>query len=162
MAFMEWSCQDCNIYWERECPVGKAPDRTRCPKCKKLCERYFGNQGVNVKWGDDMDFHTHRSRTRKVKEKGWDKTAADRWLNQNIEGTKRSMNDESFRYKPAHLNVENMARDGLAKKVDSEEKMKKKMESQKSVTIDAYNRANELGYKDIGSTKLDINKPNKQ
>ena len=61
-----------------------------------------------------------------------------------------------------NLNLENMARDGLCKKVDSSERMQKKMESQKSVTLDAYNRANELGYKDIGSTKLDITKPQKQ
>ena len=162
MAIMEWACQDCNIYWERECPVGKAPDRTRCPKCGKLCERYFGNQGLNVKWGDDKDFQTVRSRHKKVAEKGWDKTAADRFLTQSIESSKKAQDDESYRYKPMNLNLENMARDGLCKKVDSSERMQKKMESQKSVTLDAYNRANELGYKDIGSTKLDITKPQKQ
>lgn len=162
MAIMEWACFDCSIWWERECPVGKAPDRTRCVKCNKLSERYFGNQGLNVKWGDDKDFHTVRARHQKVAEKGWDKTAADNFLTGSIQQSKDSQNNEQYRYKAMDLNVENMARDGLAKKVDSEERMKKKMESQKNVTVDAYNRANELGYKDIGSDKLDIHKPNKQ
>ena len=161
MAFMEWMCQECNIFWERECPVGKAPDRTRCPKCNTLSDRYFGNQGVNVSWGDDTDFHSHRARIKKFEEKGYDKTAGDRWLNRNIAATKDAMNDESFRYKPANLNYENMARDGKVKKLSKEE-AQKKMDRAKNLTEKAYDVANKQGHKDIGSTKLDVTKPQKQ
>ena len=38
----------------------------------------------------------------------------------------------------------------------------KKMESAGKLTKQAYDVANEKGYKDIGSTKLDITKPQKQ
>ena len=160
MAIFEWVCQECNIYWERDLPVGKAPDRTRCPKCNKLSERYYANQGVNVKWGDDKDFHTVRSRYKRHAEKGYDKTAGDRFLNRSIKETKDAMNDESFRYKPMNFNYEKMAEDNIVSKVSDHTAAKKK-ELSKKFTEQSYDIANKKGYKDIGSTKLDITKPNK-
>ena len=53
MAIYEWICRDCNIWWDRDLSVGKAPDRTRCPKCKKLSHRYWQQQGVTVSYKDD-------------------------------------------------------------------------------------------------------------
>lgn len=161
MAIFEWICQDCNVYWERDLPVGKAPDRTRCPKCNKLSERYYANQNVQHKWGDDKDFHTVRRRYKKHAEKGYDKTAADRWLNRSIEETKQTMNDENFRYRPAQIKYEKLAEDGMVRKL-SDKEASKKMESAGKLTKQAYDVANEKGYKDIGSTKLDITKPQKQ
>ena len=37
----------------------------------------------------------------------------------------------------------------------------KKVESSRKLTMDAYDRANKMGYRDINSEKLDIAKPNK-
>ena len=161
MAIFEWICQDCNVYWERDLPVGKAPDRSRCPKCKKLSERYYANQNVQYSWGEDKDFHTVRQRFKKHAEQGWDKTAADRWLNGSIEASKNAMNDDRFRYKPARINYEKLAQDGKARKL-SDAEAQKKIETAKNLTQQAYDIANQKGYKDIGSTKLDINKPQKQ
>ena len=160
MAIFEWVCQECKIYWERDLPVGKAPDRTRCPKCNKLSERYYVNQGVNVKWGDDKDFHTVRSRHKRHAEKGYDKTAGDRWLNRSIKDTKDAMNDESYRYKPMNFNYEKMAEDGLVQGT-SAKRAEEKKELSKKFTEQSYDIANKRGYKDIGSTKLNIEKPNK-
>ena len=161
MAIFEWICQDCSIYWERDLPVGKAPDRTRCPKCNKLSERYYANQNIQHKWGDDKEFHTVRQRYKKHAEKGYDKTSGDRWLNRSIEETKRTMNNENFRYRPASINYEKLAEDGLVKKL-SEKETSKKIERAGKLTQQAYDVANERGAKDIGSTKLDITKPQKQ
>lgn len=161
MAIFEWICQDCNVYWERDLPVGKAPDRTRCPKCNKLSERYYANQNLQHSWGEDRDFHTVRQRFKKHAEKGWDKTAADRWLNDSIQGSKDAMNDERFRYKPARINYEKMAQDGKVKRLSDKEASEKRERARK-LTQQAYDVANEKGYKDIGSTKLDITKPQKQ
>ena len=161
MAIFEWICQDCNVYWERDLPVGKAPDRSRCPKCKKLSERYYANQNVQYSWGEDRDFHTVRQRFKKHAEQGWDKTAADRWLNGSIEASKNAMNDDRFRYKPARINYEKLAQDGKARKL-SDAEAQKKIETAKNLTQQAYDIANQKGYKDIGSTKLDITKPQKQ
>lgn len=159
MAIFEWACRECGIYWERDLPVGKAPDRTKCPKCTKLSERYYANQGVNVKWGDDKDFHTVRSRNSKHAEKGFDKTAGDRFLNGSIQKTKDAMNDESYRYKPMHLNYDKMAEDGLVQGV-SDKRAQEKKNLSKKFTKQSYDIANKRGYKDIGSTKLDLEKPN--
>jgi len=41
MAYYEWKCDACSIYWEREYPFAKAPKRTKCPECKKLSERFW-------------------------------------------------------------------------------------------------------------------------
>jgi hypothetical protein len=161
MAIFEWICQECNIYWERDLPVGKAPDRTRCPKCKKLSERYYANQNLQHSWGEDRDFHTVRQRFKKHAEKGWDKTAADRWLDGSIQASKDAMNDERFRYKPAKFNFEKLAEDGHVKRLSDKESAEKRERAGK-LTQQAYDEANKKGYKDIGSTKLDITKPQKQ
>jgi hypothetical protein len=160
MPFYEWICHECKLVWERECDLGKAPGRTRCPECKKLSNRNF--ESINVSWGDDMDFHTHRSRVKKVQEKGWDKTAADRWLKNSIEKHKLSLHDDSYRYRPANFNWEKMAKDGLAREVEGEEK-NKILDSRKNLTREAYDRANKMGYRKSNGQNLDItHNPNKQ
>lgn len=171
MAIFEWICNDCNIYWDREYDVGKAPDRTRCPKCNKLSNRYWGNSNVAISFKDDgmgnkgnpgaNDFHTIKRRYRKFAEKGFDKDSADRWLKRNIKETKEVMNDESYRYRPMHLNYDKMAQDGIVKKL-SEKESREKVERAKKLTEQAYDNANKRGYKDAGSDKLDIAKPQKQ
>ena len=161
MAIFEWSCSECNIYWDRECPVGKAPDRTKCPECKKLSSRYYGNANIGVSFNDDKDFHTVRRRYQKHAQKGYDKDSANRFLRKSIEGTKRAMDDESFRYKSANFNYEKMEKDGLIKRV-SESESRKKVENARKLTLQAYDNATKRGYKDINDTKLDITKPQKQ
>ena len=54
-----------------------------------------------------------------------------------------------------------MAKDGLVKKL-SEKESKEKVERAKKLTEQAYDNANKRGYKDAGSDKLDISKPQKQ
>lgn len=161
MPIYEWICHDCKILWERECALGKAPSRTRCPECKKLSERNFDN--INVSWGDDTDFHTHRQRIKKVNEKGWDKTAADRFLNREVKNTKDRLNDSSFRYKEANINWGKMAEDGLVKEVQGEER-NKIIENRKKLTGEAYDRANNLGYRHYTGDALDprVTPANKQ
>ncbi len=161
MGTFEWICRDCDIYWDREYDMGKAPTRTRCPKCNKLSNRYWQNQNVSVKFGDDKDFHTVRQRYKKHAEKGFDKTAGDRFLKNQIQHTKDAMNDESFRYKAANIDWDKFAKSRNLQKVGDAE-AHKKVERAKKLTSEAYDRANKMGYKDIGSTKLDITKPNKQ
>ena len=139
--------------------MAKAPNRTRCPECNKLSERNFSD--INLSWGDDMDFHTHRSRVQKVQKNGWDKTAAHKFYNRAIEGTKERINDETGRYKSVNINYENLARDGVFKAVSEEERVKRR-ESQRQMTEDAYNRANNQGYRQHDGSNLDIQKPKKQ
>jgi putative FmdB family regulatory protein len=160
MPTYEWVCNECHIYWDRELSIGTAPKRTKCPKCGKLSNRYWQNQGVNVKWGDDQDFHTVRARHEKHARLGYDKTAGDRFLRGSIEGTKRAMNDETQRYSQMDIDWDKMAKSRGLEKVGDRE-ARNKMERSRKLTAEAYDRANKMGYKDIGQTGLDIAKPEK-
>ena len=170
MTLYEWICRDCDIFWERDCQMGKAPTRTKCPKCKKLSGRYYENANVGVSFKDDgqgnggkgaSDFHTVRRRYQKHAEKGFDKDSANRFLRKSIDATKASMNDESYRYKPVELKWDNIAKANNLKRVSSSQ-VEKKIQIAKKLTEDAYDRANKLGYKDQHGNKLDITKPLKQ
>ena len=161
MPIYEWVCKDCKLIWDRECAMGKAPDRTRCPDCKKLSERHFEGQNIGVAFGLDADFHTVRARAQKIEEKGFDKTAADRFLKNHIQHSKDAMNDERYRYKGVNIDYQKLARDGKFNKV-SESEARKRREEQKRMTEDAYNRANNMGARDHMGNKLDISKPKKQ
>ena len=46
MPYYEWSCDNCEISWEREYKMGKAPKRTRCPECDKLGYRHYGTPAI--------------------------------------------------------------------------------------------------------------------
>ena len=71
------------------------------------------------------------------------------------------MNDDSYRYRSLNLNYEKMAKDGMVKKL-SEKESREKVERARKLTEQAYDNANKRGYKDAGSDKLDIAKPQKQ
>lgn len=161
MPNYNWICRECSIYWDRECAIGKAPERTRCPKCKKLSHRYYEAMNIGVSFNDDKDFHTVRRRYQKHAEKGYDKDSANRFLRRQIEASKNSQDDESFRYKSANFRWDKMAEDGVVKKL-SDKKAIAKRERARKLTEDAYHRANKMGYKDINKTHLDITKPQKQ
>jgi|TARA_R110002020_G_scaffold8063_4_gene33132 hypothetical protein len=167
----EWICEPCSIFWDRECKLGKAPQKTKCPKCKKLSERYWRNSGIGISFKDDgagnssnpgaNDFHTIKRRYQKHAEEGYDKQSGDRFLRREIKKAKEAMDDESFRYKSATINYEKLAEDGKVRKL-SDKEASEKVERSKKLTMDAYDKANKMGYKDIGSETLDISKPQKQ
>ena len=71
------------------------------------------------------------------------------------------MNDESYRYKPVYMDYKRMEEDGIVKKL-SEKESREKVERARKLTEQAYDNANKRGYKDAGSDKLDIAKPQKQ
>lgn len=157
MAIFEWVCKDCNVFWDRDCPIGKAPKRTKCPQCKKLCEKYWENSNIGVSFGDDKDFQTVRARYKKHAEKGFDKDSANRFLHRSIEETRERINDGEFRYKKAEINYEKLAKDGKAKRLSSSERTDK-IERAKKLADQVYDTANKMGYKDPGNTKLDPTK----
>ena len=170
MANFNWICWVCLIYWDREYALGKAPVRTKCPKCKKLCDRWYKKENIGISFKDDgcgnhgtgaSDFHTVRRRYQKHAEEGYDQDSANRFLHREIAASKASMDDESFRYKKAIIDYEKLAKDGKVKALSDKESAAKQQRAKK-LTEDAYNRANKMGYKDINKEKLDITKPQHQ
>jgi len=73
MPIFEYACKKCNVSWEREGEIGKAPKRTKCPSCSKYGFRYYGNQIPAISFGSDTDFHTVRASNKRYQEKGMDK-----------------------------------------------------------------------------------------
>ena len=131
MAIFEWVCRECAIYWDRDCPVGKAPNRTKCPKCKKLCDKYWQNANTAISFKDDgcgnangtggaMDFHTVKQRYRKFAKEGYDKDSANRFLHRKIKETKERKDNATF-YKAMNLDWQKMENDGLAKRLSADE-----------------------------------------
>lgn len=41
MPIYTWSCHECELYWEREYKMGKAPEKTKCPGCEKRKGRCY-------------------------------------------------------------------------------------------------------------------------
>lgn len=159
MATYEWICKKCDLFWDREYDVGKAPDRTKCPECKKLSHRYWQNQNVSVSFKDDGcgnkgstagDFHTVKQRYRKFAKEGYDKDSANKFLHRKIKETKESMVDENFRYKPVYLRPDRLVETGEARKLSLTEQSEK-MKRARKLTEDAYDKA-----------KIDPNHPTKQ
>ena len=170
MPTYEWICRECKIYWDRECRLGKAPDRTRCPQCNKLSSRNWQQQGVAVSFKDDgtgnkgsnaNDFHTVKRRYEKHAEEGYDQDSANRFLRRQIEASRKAQDDDTYRYMPANINYEEFAKEGKARKLSDKESANK-IETAKKLTAEAYDRANKMGYKDINKTELDISKPQRQ
>jgi len=171
MAYFEWVCKDCKIYWEREYPVGTAPKRTKCPKCRALSQKYWQNQGVNISFCDDgagnkgnkgaMDFHTVKRRYQKHAEEGYDQQSGDRFLRRSLEKTKERIDSTEGKYKSMNIKWDKYAKDHGFKKL-SDKETAQKVERAKKLTEEAYNNATNMGYKDINETHLDITKPQKQ
>jgi len=168
MADFQWLCKECEVIWEKEYDIGKAPKRTRCPECNKLKARFFGELKFSFK--DDgngnrnngaMDYYSIKQRYKKHAVEGFDRDSGDRFLRNSIKNTKERMDDDNFRYKSAHFNWEKMAKDGKVKKLSPAD-TNKKIDRAKELTKQAYDIANKQGYKDIGKTKLDITKPLRQ
>jgi len=165
MPRFEYACKECNVSWEIEEAIGKAPKTNSCPQCDEQVPRYYGNQIPAISFGDNgcgnygktkgaRDFHTVKQRYKKFEEKGYDKTSADKFLRRSIRETGERLLDDRH-YKAMNFNYENLARDGIVKKLSDEETSKKIKRCDK-LTQDAYNKANKQGY------DLDITKNPKQ
>jgi len=151
MAIFEWICRDCDVFWDRECSVGKAPKRTKCPKCKKLCDKYWENANTAISFKDDgcgnangtggaMDFHTIKQRYRKFAKDGYDKDSAHRWYHRQMEASKASANDDTYRYKPVYLRPDRLVETGEARKLSPKEQSEKLRRARK-LTADTYDKA---------------------
>lgn len=46
MPIYNYACDGCEIFWERECRMGKAPKRTKCPECKKFGYRSYNTPAI--------------------------------------------------------------------------------------------------------------------
>ena len=150
MPRYEYACRGCEVSWELEADIGKAPKTPDCPKCEKPGFRYYGNQYVAISFNDDgtgnqnnpgrQDFQTVRRRYQKFFEKGYDKDSADRWYKKEMEKSKQHMKSGHQHYKPLNFDMEWWEEKGLAKKVSKKER-DEKLKKAKKMTSWAYDKA---------------------
>ena len=154
-----WVCRDCEMFWDREYAIGKAPTRTRCSKCKKLCERDYQNSNIGISFKDDGcgnknsnagDFHTVKRRYEKHAKLGYDQDSANKFLHRSIKETKERQSDDTGRYKPVFLRPDKLVEKGEARRLNDKEVLEK-VEKGKKLTAHAYDKA-----------KQDPSKPSKQ
>ena len=153
MARFDYLCKNCEVIWEREYGVGKAPKRTKCPKkCGKYGNRYYGDQTLYVNWGTDTDFQTVRARNKEYDLKGMNKQEADKFLKDSIERSERAINTGWQQYSRVMPNGDEFVKRGKAKR-RTEEEFTDAINNAKQLTRDNYNNVR----RDPG--KLDFDKP---
>ena len=101
MANYIWQCHDCKLYWDRDYPVATNPCRTKCPQCRKLCDRKYtptpvhfkgagwdGPTGFNMKGGSDEINMKLQDQCKERMKTGWQSYAhyepSEGWLDANV------------------------------------------------------------------------------
>jgi putative FmdB family regulatory protein len=148
MPTYEYLCEKCEIVWEKDADIGKAPKTIKCKECEKRVGRYLSE--ITFSFKDDgmgcstnpgaRDFYTIKSRYKKFNEKGYDKTAAHTFYRRSIRETKGRITDESARYKSVNIDYQKMGQDGVLKSV-GEKKARERQEGARRFSEAAYKRA---------------------
>ena len=128
MANYIWQCHDCKLYWDRDYPVATNPCRTKCPQCRKLCDRKYTPVPVHFK-GAGWDGPT-----------GFNQTGGSDEINKKLqEGCKERMKSgwqQYARYEPSEGYLE----DRKARKLTDREVQAKK-DASKKLSTHTYNKA---------------------
>ena len=142
MTNYDWICSECEVIWEQDHPLGKAPKQTECPECGELRSRNWGSVSTFQMKGD---CHTNRVKARTRYEKGMDRDTAEEFYDESIKSTKRSINSGWKSYKRWDPNIENMRKAGLVKKRSPKE------------ANDAKERARQMTKENYDSLNIDMN-----
>ena len=98
MAIYEFICHDCEVIWEREAAMSKAPSRSRCPECKKLSNRHWGE--VPVMFNGDGYYTNTRKQHHLVHN---DRTKAKQVKEELLDIAKKQSENQVSPYKPVVL-----------------------------------------------------------
>ena len=94
MAIYEFICHDCQVIWEREAAMSKAPSRSRCPECKKLSNRHWGDVPVMF---NGKDYYTNKRKQHNLV--NHDKQEAKRVQEELVDITKQRMDNAKSPYR---------------------------------------------------------------
>jgi len=141
MAIYEFICHDCEVIWEREAAMSKAPSRSRCPECKKLSNRHWGEVPVMF---NGSDYYTNK---RKQHNLVYNDKAKGKEIAENLlDATKRMSEETKSPYTQYTPTEAGMIANGGRRKTDKDREMSQSMglEIKKSV----YN--NSQAYRNLG------------
>jgi len=141
MAIYEFICHDCSVIWEREAPMSKAPSRSRCPECKKLSNRHWGEVPVMF---NGKGYYTNKRKQHKLvyEDKAKGKEVAENLLS----AAKRTAENQQSPYSSYNLTKEGFESLNPTR-LNAEEK-KKAQEARDEVKASVYN--NSQAYRNLG------------
>jgi len=141
MAIYEFICHDCSVIWEREAPMSKAPSRSRCPECKKLSNRHWGEVPVMF---NGNDYYTNKRKQHKLVYE--DKVKGKEVMENLLDATKKMSETKITPYSKYSLTEKGF--DALGpRKMNADEK-KKAQESSDEIKASVYN--NSAAYRKLG------------
>jgi putative FmdB family regulatory protein len=136
MTYYDWICSDCEVIWEQEHPLGKAPKKTECPDCGELRSRNWSSVTTFRMKGD---CHTNRVRLRDRYNKGMGKDEADEFLNASIKASEKSIETGWKHYSKITPKVsQELLNTGKVRR-RSDKETKQAMENSKKMTETVYN-----------------------
>lgn len=128
MATYQIECEKCGIYWEVERPMSNPPHKGKCPQCKKMGKRVYTAPALKF---CGMDFYVNQARAEKFARDGMDKDTANQFLNDAISESQKRVKEGGQNYKKMYLDPDFATKNGIAKKVDDKEKIRKREVAQK-------------------------------
>ena len=141
MAIYEFICHDCEVIWEREAPMSKAPSRSRCPECKKLKNRHWGDVPVMF---NGNDYYTNKRKQHKLvyEDKAKGKEVAENLL----DATKRMSETAISPYSKYTLSKEGF--ESLNPTRKSQEQLESDKKGRDELKASVYN--NSQAYRNLG------------
>jgi putative FmdB family regulatory protein len=141
MAIYEFICHNCEVIWEREAPMSKAPSRSRCPECKKLSNRHWGEVPVMF---NGSDYYTNK---RKQHNLVYNDKAKGKEIAENLlDASKRMAETKTSPYASYTLSKEGF--ESLNPKRRNEGEKKKAQEARDELKASVYN--NSQAYRNLG------------
>ena len=144
MTYYDWICNDCEVIWDQEHPLGEAPKQTECPECGELRDRNWGSVSTFHMKGE---CHTNRVRLRKEYNEGMDKDTAEEFYKGSIKQSEKTIATGWQHYKKVTPDIKKMREAGVVTK-RTEKAAKESVERAKTLTQTVYN---DIGA-DIGET----------
>ena len=141
MAIYEFICHDCKVIWEREAPMSKAPSRSRCPECKKLKNRHWGDVPVMF---NGKDYYTNKRKQHKLVYE--DKAKGKEVMENILDATKRMSEETKSPYTQYGLTEEGIEAYGGRRKTEADRKMSEEMGDKMKESV--YN--NSQAYRNLG------------
>jgi len=141
MAIYEFICHDCEVIWEREAPMSKAPSRSRCPECKKLKNRHWGDVPVMF---NGNDYYTNKRKQHKLVYE--DKAKGKEVMENLLDATKRMSETAISPYSKYTLSKEGF--ESLNPKRKSQDQLESDKKGREELNASVYN--NSQAYRNLG------------
>ena len=136
MPTYTWACYDCETGWERDYRMGKAPKKTKCAECGKLCERSYDTPSIKF-IGSGFYCNDYGANTWTHKNF---KSSADHFIKEAKKSSEKRMDTGFQHYKVFTPDLEVLEKRGEIKKSkgNADEVIEKKARNYREVAQQIY------------------------